>query len=87
MQVALADGRRLAGVARNSSNWALQMVDREGRLHLLERREWRDVQWPGGSLMPNDYGKTLSAKELEAVLAFLGRQSTGKPVVRRRRAE
>jgi len=82
-RVALADGRTVEGAVRNASNWAIQMVDREGRLHLLERRQWREVQWPEGSLMPNDYAKSLSAAELQDMLAFLSRQSTGAPARRR----
>ncbi len=84
VRVVLADGRGVEGVARNSSNYALQIIDRQGRLHLLERRQWREVQFPEGSLMPNDYSKTLSLKELDDLMAFLGRQSTGAPARRRR---
>jgi putative heme-binding domain-containing protein len=87
VRVVLADGGTLAGVARNSSNYELQVVDRQERLHLLERREWREVQWPEGSLMPNDYRKKLSAQELQDLLAFLSRQSTGAPARRGRRPE
>lgn len=87
VRVVLSDGSKLEGVARNSSNYALQMIDRQGRLHLLERRQWREVQWPEGSLMPNDYQTKLTAQELQDLLAFLSRQSTGAPAKRGRRPE
>ena len=83
VRVLLADGRKLEGVAFNSSNYTLEMIDREGKLHLLERRDWRAVEWPEGSMMPKP---ALSPKELEDLLAFLSRQSTGS-APRRRRAE
>ncbi len=84
VRVTLADGRTVEGAARNASNYAIQMIDRSGQLHLLERRQWRDVQWPEGTLMPANYGKTLSAAELQDLLAFLSRQSTGSAAQRRR---
>ncbi|MBI3665257.1 MAG: c-type cytochrome [Acidobacteria bacterium] len=75
--VVTVDGRKIEGVARNYSNYSIQVVDREGRLHLLERREWRELDWHKKSLMPDNYAQTLSSTEVQDLLAFLSRQSTG----------
>ena len=33
------DGKKISGVARNNSNYSIQMIDREGNLHLLAKRK------------------------------------------------
>ena len=83
--VLTADGRQIEGVARNYSNYSVQVVDREGKLHLLERPEWSKIKWREKSIMPDDYAQTLSSTELQDLLAFLSRQSTGS--IKRRERE
>jgi len=87
VRVVTTDGRRIRGVVRNEHNFSMQLLDTEGKLHLLARDELRDVQYEKQSLMPSDYDKTLSATELRDLLAFLsrqGRRSDGDSGRRRR---
>jgi putative heme-binding domain-containing protein len=69
------DGRSLEGVARNWDNYSVQMLDRAGQLHLFDRRDLVKFVLLPGSLMPAGLTQRLSADEIEALLAFLSRQS------------
>jgi len=85
-----ADGQQIRGVLKNEHNFSLQLLDAQGKLHLLSRDEIRDIEYEKQSLMPTNYDKTLSAKELRDLLAFLSRQgrrseADGEPPTRRRR--
>jgi cytochrome c oxidase cbb3-type subunit 3 len=90
VRVVTVDGRRIRGVLRNEHNFSFQLLDTDGRLHLLAHEDIRDIQYEKQSLMPTDYDKTLSATELRDLLAFLSRQGKrpegmGEPGGRRRR--
>jgi cytochrome c oxidase cbb3-type subunit III len=74
VRVVTADGRRVRGILKNEHNFSLQVLDTEGKLHLLARDEVREIEYEKQSLMPADYDKTLSAAELRDLLAFLSRQ-------------
>jgi putative heme-binding domain-containing protein len=89
VQVVMADGKKIRGVLKNEHNFSLQMLDTEGKLHLLSRDELRNVEYEKQSLMPSNYDKTLTAAELKDLMAFLSRQGRADAVVegegRRRR--
>jgi putative heme-binding domain-containing protein len=79
VKVTLRDGSTLSGVARNANNYSMQILDRKGALRLLAMEEVRDVEFRQASLMPEDFGKRLSASDIDNVLAFLSRQSVRPP--------
>ncbi len=72
--VQLKDGRSLSGVAKNESNYDLQLQTPDGVLHLLESTQIAGITRPSGSLMPR-----LNATEAELLdlLAFLTRLTGG----------
>jgi putative heme-binding domain-containing protein len=76
--VTLSDGTSVRGVAKNYSNYAAQVLDSDGKLHLLDRAnvklEFREMSW-----MPADYSERLSEAEIDNLIAFLSRQSV-RPV-------
>ncbi len=73
--ITFADGSVIEGVARNRNNYSLQVIDREGKLHLISMRDVRQIDILDRSPMPGDYGSRLSADELKNLFAFLARQS------------
>lgn len=75
IRVLTTDGSRIAGVAKNENNYSLQVLDREGRLHLLSKHDVRELQRGEGSLMPAGIEQRLSKAEAESLLHFLSRQS------------
>ena len=64
-------GHQISGVARNHSNYSIQMIDLKGELHLFLREELEKVSYKARSVMPT---ATLSQDELQNLLAFLSRQ-------------
>jgi putative heme-binding domain-containing protein len=75
VEVVTADGRKLSGIAKNDNNFSLQLLDNQGRLDLFTRDELREVIYGKHSLMPSDFGTTLTTEELQDLLAFLSRQA------------
>ena len=75
VSVTTRDGRIIAGVAKDNTNYSIQILDARGDLHLLSKKDLREVVFHKKSLMPADYGKRLSAAEIQDVLLFLSRQS------------
>ena len=77
--VTFADGSVIEGVARNRNNYSLQVIDREGTLHLISMRDVQQIDILDRSPMPGDYERRLSAKEIKNLFAFLARQSARPP--------
>ena len=77
--VTLANGRVLQGLARNRSNYSLQLVDRNGALHLISMTDVKALTISERSPMPNDFATRLSKQELEDLLAYLAHQSLRPP--------
>ncbi len=64
-------GSQLLGVARNHSNYSIQMIDLKGELHLFLREELAKLSYEPGSIMPT---ADLSQDEFQNLMAFLSRQ-------------
>jgi putative heme-binding domain-containing protein len=75
VSVTMKDGRRLEGIARNRSNYSLQLVDKKGDLHLLRMNDVKEMTLHSTSPMPGDYGKRLSKEQLRDLLAYLAAQN------------
>lgn len=74
VEVMFPDGRKITGVAKNNSNYSIQMLDGDGRLHLLDKADLAEVRFREKSWMPDDYGERFSEAQIENLLAFLSRQ-------------
>jgi putative heme-binding domain-containing protein len=73
--VTLKNGKTLRGVARNRTNYSLQLQDADGNLHLLSMNEVSKINLTKGSPMPKDFAKRLDGTEIENIVAYLSRQS------------
>jgi cytochrome c oxidase cbb3-type subunit III len=84
--VTLKDGTQVDGVAKNNSNYAIQVLDAEGRLHLLSKAEVKQIVFRRGSLMPQNAASTLGPDGLRDIMVFLAQQVArpGAQPVRRR---
>ena len=72
--VELKNGSRIQGVAKNYSNYSLQILDATGTLHLLNTIDVKEIELRRKSIMPGNYSQRLSPAELENILSFLSRQ-------------
>jgi putative heme-binding domain-containing protein len=74
--ITMRDGKVIHGVARNRSNYAVQVVDDKGELHLLSASDIREIKVMEHSGMPDDYDKRLTREELRDLLAYLSQQTS-----------
>ena len=75
VSIRLKNGKEIQGLARNRNNYSLQVLDREGNLHLVSMLDVDQLTISARSLMPDDYSRRLSAQELQDLYAFLARQA------------
>jgi cytochrome c oxidase cbb3-type subunit 3 len=65
------DGRRYVGLARNEDNFSIQLQTPDGAFHLLNKADLVRVEHQPRSLMPSDYGVTLTATQLNDLVSYL----------------
>jgi putative heme-binding domain-containing protein len=71
VQVATHDGRVVNGVRVNEDSFTIQVRDAENRLHSIDKLDVAEMKRePQASIMPT-YAKTLSAREIDDLVAFL----------------
>jgi len=75
VSITLKNGGKLAGIARNRSNYSLQLIDSKGDLHLLRMNDVKEMTIHSTSPMPGDYAKRLSKEQLRDLLAYLAAQN------------
>ncbi len=73
--VTLNSGETIKGVARNRSNYSLQIIDRAGTLRLIDMAGVKDLAVSSKSPMPDGYAQKLTSEEMTDLLAFLARQA------------
>ena len=78
--VVLAAGGKISGVARDHTNYSIQVLDAKGNLHSIDMRNVKELEFPRGSLMPGDFEMRLSRKEIEDLIAYVSRQVVRIPV-------
>jgi cytochrome c oxidase cbb3-type subunit III len=71
LEITTKDGQKHAGIVRNEDNFSLQVQDLDGRFHLILRSEIATLVRRRESLMPSDYGSTLSDSEMNDLISFL----------------
>lgn len=84
VEVVTRDGRRISGVAKNNSNYSIQILDTQGKFHFLLKKDLKSLTHYKRSLMPTP---SLSRSEKQNLLAFLSRQALETPAERKRRIE
>jgi putative heme-binding domain-containing protein len=72
-------GSRITGIIKDNTSYSVAIQDVTGNLHLFSMQDIREIIYRSGSLMPDDYDRRLTAKEMDDLLAFLSRQSV-RPV-------
>jgi len=75
VSVSLKNGKTLRGVARNRTNYSLQLQEANGNLHLLSMNDVTKITLTKSSLMPKDFAKRLSSEDIDNLVAYLSRQS------------
>src|SRR5437867_10954958 len=75
VRLKLKSGSAIEGVVRNEDNFSMQLMDREGRLRMLDKVEIAALErMEKKSLMPGNMAAQLTPEEFQDLLAFLDRQ-------------
>lgn len=67
----LHSGEKYTGRVRNEDNFSLQLQTLDGIFHLLAKSELEELEYSSQSLMPSNFGSTLSPDELNDVVSYL----------------
>lgn len=70
--VKLSSGQVIQGVVKNYNNYSVQILDKNGRVHLLQRSAVAELDLRDDSIMP----AVTNPEEAIHLIAFLARQST-----------
>jgi putative heme-binding domain-containing protein len=65
------DGQRYTGVALNEDNFSLQLQTLDGTFHFFDKSALARLEHEPRSLMPSNYGSTLSPGELDDLVSYL----------------
>ncbi len=65
------DGREYSGIARNEDNFSLQLQSVDGTFHLFTKSDLANLEHQPHSLMPSDYGSTLSKNDVNDLVSYL----------------
>jgi cytochrome c oxidase cbb3-type subunit III len=74
-----ANGNPLRAIVKHESNWALEIIDEKGGLHLLHGLQVKQAVPVPNQWMPDDYGRRLSQNDLQNLFAYLSKQSLRQP--------
>jgi alcohol dehydrogenase (cytochrome c) len=70
VEVKLAGGQTIRGVTKNEDTFSIQIMDEQEHLHMLLKKDLKQIDHPHKSLMP---ALKLSDEQLDNVLAFLAK--------------
>jgi putative heme-binding domain-containing protein len=71
----LDDRTHVEGVAKNYSDYSIDVLDANGSLHLLSMSQVKEMKLARKSLMPDSYAQTLSQEDIQNLIAFLSHQA------------
>lgn len=69
--VATRDGKKITGVERGFDNFSARLMDLSGHFYSFQKDDVMSMQREYRSLMPSNYSRQFSARELDDLLAYL----------------
>jgi len=75
VKITFRKGGTLEGICRNRTNYAMQVIDRAGKIHRVDMGEVEAIVFRKTSMMPANYKTRLTAEEMTDLVAFLSKQS------------
>jgi len=67
----IRNGEKCTGRIRNEDNFSVQLQTMDGTFHFLAKSEVEKLEDSSQTLMPSDYGSTLSPSELNDIVSYL----------------
>jgi cytochrome c oxidase cbb3-type subunit III len=78
VRIVTHSGQHFTGLVRNEDNFSIALLSEDGDFHLLMKSEIAQITREPRSMMPDDYGKRLSATQLDDLSSFLALGSAHK---------
>src|SRR5207302_1237391 len=75
VEVRLPSGRLLRGAKKNEDTFSIQIMDEKEKLHMLLKKDLKEIRTPHESLMPAIH---LAAADLDNLVAFLKKPGSGE---------
>jgi putative heme-binding domain-containing protein len=66
-----AGGQQYRGIVRNEDNFSLQLQSQDGSFHFFSKAALKRIDREPASLMPSDYGTTLTPAQLDDLVSYL----------------
>lgn len=79
VRVVTHSGETIEGVAKNYTNYSIQLLDRSGTLHLLDTGGLKEIVFLKDTWMPANITDRFSDDEIQNILAFVSRQAARIP--------
>jgi cytochrome c oxidase cbb3-type subunit III len=73
------DGEKVVGRIRNEDNFSLQLQTLGGTFYSVSKSDLDRLEYNSQTLMPSDYGSTLSSDELNDLVSYLMRVANVRP--------
>ena len=64
-------GEKYEGRIRNEDNFSLQLQTLDGTFHFIAKVDLEGLEYSSQTLMPSNYGSTLSTNELNDLVSYL----------------
>jgi putative heme-binding domain-containing protein len=64
-------GEKYVGRIRNEDNFSLQLQNLDGTFYFVDKSDLVGLESSSQTLMPSDYGSTLSSSELNDIISYL----------------
>jgi len=74
--VVTEDQKRFTGLIRSEDNFSLNIQTEDGSFHFFSKESIARVEYSGHSLMPDDYEKRLSSKDIDDLVSYLLKAGT-----------
>jgi cytochrome c oxidase cbb3-type subunit III len=69
--VLMKNGERIEGVTKDNTNYSMSIIDKGGRLHLINKNDVSKIEFSRRSLMPGDLGQRLEPEEMNDLVKYL----------------
>lgn len=71
VSVVTCSGEHFSGLVRTEDNFSIALLSEDGVFHLLMKSAIAQIKREPRSIMPNDYGKKLNAKQLDDLVSLV----------------
>ena len=71
VKIVTRSGQRFSGLVRNEDNFSIALLSKDGIFHLLMKSDIAKITREPRSIMPDDYGKQLNAKQLDDLVSYI----------------